>query len=197
MFSVFCGLCLCNLLIGTNNFRAWCCSSIMLSFWAAGAALTETLTQDSFSGFWPMFWNLLLETNNFGLVSVLLLCLVSELQELPWPGLELRTVFRSCDLYKMSSWSQRINTPSLVRIGSYIPERVSWHAYTHTCQQFNFLYKIMTINSVSWCTFREWQMYRAFQTAMGIHKPDVVFVLGEFLMKFGNLKHIIPGVLCL
>nr|CAD7194039.1 unnamed protein product [Timema douglasi] len=28
-------------------------------------------------------------------------------------------------------------------------------------------------------TFREWQMYRAFQTAMAIHKPDVVFVLGD------------------
>ncbi|XP_067002497.1 metallophosphoesterase 1 isoform X2 [Anabrus simplex] len=26
---------------------------------------------------------------------------------------------------------------------------------------------------------REWQMYRAFQTAMAIHKPDVVFVLGD------------------
>ncbi|KDR24002.1 metallophosphoesterase 1 isoform X2 [Zootermopsis nevadensis] len=26
---------------------------------------------------------------------------------------------------------------------------------------------------------REWQMYRAFQTAMGIHNPDIVFVLGD------------------
>lgn len=26
---------------------------------------------------------------------------------------------------------------------------------------------------------REWQMYRAFQTAMVVHKPDVVFVLGD------------------
>ncbi|KAJ9585291.1 hypothetical protein L9F63_002921, partial [Diploptera punctata] len=26
---------------------------------------------------------------------------------------------------------------------------------------------------------REWQMYRAFQTAMTLHKPDVVFVLGD------------------
>lgn len=28
---------------------------------------------------------------------------------------------------------------------------------------------------------REWQMHRAFQTAMTLHKPDVVFVLGMFL----------------
>jgi hypothetical protein len=26
--------------------------------------------------------------------------------------------------------------------------------------------------------FREWQMYRAFQTIMTLHKPDVVFILG-------------------
>jgi hypothetical protein len=38
-------------------------------------------------------------------------------------------------------------------------------------------------------------MYRAFQTAMVIHKPDVVFVLGEFLIRFGNLNHKIPAVL--
>lgn len=55
--------------------------------------------------------------------------------------------------------------------------------------------KIMTINNVNWCTYREWEMYRAFQTAMVIHKPDVVFVLGEFLIRFGNLNHKIPAVL--
>jgi hypothetical protein len=41
-------------------------------------------------------------------------------------------------------------------------------------------------------------MYRAFQTAMGVHKPDVVFVLGEFCVcmcvKFGHLNHEIPGI---
>lgn len=26
---------------------------------------------------------------------------------------------------------------------------------------------------------REWQMYRAFQTAMYLHQPEVVFVLGD------------------
>jgi hypothetical protein len=40
-------------------------------------------------------------------------------------------------------------------------------------------------------------MYRAFQTAMVIHKPDVVFVLGEFLIKFGNLSHKISAVFIL
>jgi hypothetical protein len=48
----------------------------------------------------------------------------------------------------------------------------------------------MANNVVIWCTFREGQMYRAVQTAMAVHKPDVVFVLGEFLIKFGNLNHI-------
>jgi len=40
-------------------------------------------------------------------------------------------------------------------------------------------------------------MYRAFQTAMVVHKPDVVFVLGEFLIKFDNLNHIVTGVVVL
>jgi hypothetical protein len=40
-------------------------------------------------------------------------------------------------------------------------------------------------------------MYRAFQTAMAVHKPDVVFVLGEFLIKFGNLHLIETGVVVL
>lgn len=38
-------------------------------------------------------------------------------------------------------------------------------------------------------------MYRTFQTAMVIHKPDVIFVLGEFLIRFGNLSHKVPAVL--
>jgi hypothetical protein len=37
-------------------------------------------------------------------------------------------------------------------------------------------------------------MYRAFQTAMAVHKPDVVFVLGEFLIKFENPNLVITGV---
>jgi len=31
------------------------------------------------------------------------------------------------------------------------------------------------------CCSREWQMYRAFQTMMTLHRPDVVFVLGNAL----------------
>lgn len=29
---------------------------------------------------------------------------------------------------------------------------------------------------------REWQMERSFQTAMMIHSPDVVFILGKFIL---------------
>lgn len=28
---------------------------------------------------------------------------------------------------------------------------------------------------------REWQMHRAFQTAMALHKPELVFVLGDLM----------------
>lgn len=28
---------------------------------------------------------------------------------------------------------------------------------------------------------REWQMYRSFQTAMALHKPELVFVLGDLM----------------
>jgi hypothetical protein len=47
---------------------------------------------------------------NFGLGAVLLSCLVSKLQESPSQGLELRTLFRSFDLYIFSSWSQGMST---------------------------------------------------------------------------------------
>lgn len=26
--------------------------------------------------------------------------------------------------------------------------------------------------------YREWQMYRAFQTMITLHKPDIIFILG-------------------
>jgi hypothetical protein len=39
------------------------------------------------------------ETNNFGLVTVLLLCLVFGLQKLSWLGLELRIAVWACGLY--------------------------------------------------------------------------------------------------
>jgi hypothetical protein len=54
------------------------------------------LVQDGFhcgTPSWPSFQYLLVETNSFGPGAVLLSCLVSELQEPPSPGLELRTLF--------------------------------------------------------------------------------------------------------
>jgi hypothetical protein len=72
-----------------------CCSlrrSIVLSFRATETIFTGNGTQDSFSSCDLCFCNLLFETNNFGLGAVLLSCLVSELQETPSPGNELRTL---------------------------------------------------------------------------------------------------------
>jgi hypothetical protein len=66
--------------------------------------------------------NLLAESNNFSLGAVLLLCLVSELQELPSPGLEFRTLFQSFDLFKISFWAQGISMASLVQIGESVLE---------------------------------------------------------------------------
>jgi hypothetical protein len=55
----------------------------------------ETRTQDSFSDCGLCLCHLLFETNSFGLGAVLLSYLVSELQEPPSPGLQLRTIFQS------------------------------------------------------------------------------------------------------
>jgi hypothetical protein len=46
-----------------------------------------------FSESWSYSFNLVAETNNFVPGTILLLCLVSEIQEPPSPGLELRTIF--------------------------------------------------------------------------------------------------------
>jgi hypothetical protein len=62
------------------------------------------------------FCKLLFETNNFGLGSVPLLCLVSELREMPPLGLKFRKTFRSFNLSNISSWSQEISMPILVQI---------------------------------------------------------------------------------
>jgi hypothetical protein len=51
-----------------------------------------------FSGFWPLFLNLLFETKNFGLGSVLLSFLGFEPQKPFSPGLEPRTDVRVCNL---------------------------------------------------------------------------------------------------
>lgn len=47
------------------------------------------------------FYNVLFEINNFGLGATFPLCLVSELQELPSWGFELRTFFLSFDFCKL------------------------------------------------------------------------------------------------
>lgn len=56
---------------------------------------------------------------------------------------------------------------------------------------------------------REWQMHRAFQTALTLHRPDVVFVLGDlfdegqlvdddqfdaYVQRFRRLFHVPPGI---
>jgi hypothetical protein len=74
-----------------------------------------TRTQEFFGVVALCSCNLLFETNNFGLAAVLLSCIVSELQELPSPGIELRTLFRIFDPTVFSSWSQGISVPSLVQ----------------------------------------------------------------------------------
>jgi hypothetical protein len=61
-------------------------------------------------------FNLLFESNNFGLGAILLSCLVSKLQETPSPGLELMTNIQNFDLSEISSLSQGISTPHLVQI---------------------------------------------------------------------------------
>jgi hypothetical protein len=85
------------------------------------------------------FCNILFETNNFGLAAVLLSYLVSELQETPSPGLELRTLFRSFYPTMFSFWSQGISIPSLVQIGlSFLELEVNIHTYIQTYPQFQF-----------------------------------------------------------
>jgi hypothetical protein len=83
---------------------SWRCSSIMLSFRATETTFTRNRTV--FRGCGLCSRNLLAETNNFGLDTVLLLCLVSELQKPPSPGIELRTVFRGCGLYSCNLLSE-------------------------------------------------------------------------------------------
>jgi hypothetical protein len=60
---------------------------------------TETGTQGSFRVCDLSPCNLLVKTNNFGLCTVLLSCLISELQKPSSPGLEPRAVFRGFDRY--------------------------------------------------------------------------------------------------
>jgi hypothetical protein len=62
------------------------------------------------------FVPVIFETNNFGPSAVLVSSLVSELQEPPSLGFELRTLFEF-DPAMFSSWPQGISMPSLLQIG--------------------------------------------------------------------------------
>jgi hypothetical protein len=80
---------------------------------------TGPRTQETFSGLWFLSCNLVFETNNFGIGAILLSCLVSTLQELSSPGLELGTASGYFDVFEVSSWSQEISVPNLVQIGVF------------------------------------------------------------------------------
>jgi hypothetical protein len=54
--------------------------------------------------------------DNFGLVDVVLSCLVSKIQKPPSPSFEPRTLFRTFDLSKISFWFQGISMPTLVKV---------------------------------------------------------------------------------
>jgi hypothetical protein len=101
----------------------------MLSFQAIETILIKIRTQTVFLGCGLCFCNLLFETNNSGFGTVLLSRLVSELQEPPSLGLELRTLIPSFDLSIFSSWSQEIHMPSLVQIG-FCSQAISKHTHT-------------------------------------------------------------------
>jgi hypothetical protein len=117
-----CDLCSCNLIADTNSF---CLGAILLS--CLVSKLQKHFHRDSNPG--QIFrvcglysYNLIAETNNFGLGTVLLSCSVSELQEPASPGLELITLFRRFNLCKISSCSQGVSMPSLVKIGISVLE---------------------------------------------------------------------------
>jgi hypothetical protein len=79
------------------QFFSWCHSSIVLSYWATETIFTRTQSKD-FQHCGLYSCNLSTKTNNFGLATILLLCLVSELKKLSSPGLKPRTVFQGCGL---------------------------------------------------------------------------------------------------
>jgi hypothetical protein len=81
--------------------------------------------------------NLLAETNNSDFGVVLISCLVSELQEPPTQGLELRKMFRRFYLFKHLFLVSR-NKYAKFRANCFIRSRaISEHTYTHN---FNYIY---------------------------------------------------------
>jgi hypothetical protein len=94
-----------------------CVSIIMIGVVMLGVHLPASCRMVSQGSTWvDLESSFLFKTSIFGLVTVLLLCLVSKLQEPPSPRIELKTVLWSFDLSMFSSWSQGISVPSLVQI---------------------------------------------------------------------------------
>jgi hypothetical protein len=153
-----CGLCSCNILAETNN------ASLLLSCLVSELQKPSSSGIESTTDFRSCdlcYCNFLAEINNlvlapffflvlgvvafvavisaskqitFRLGAVFRLCLVSELQELPSPGLELRTVLRSLDLSEMSFWFQGVSMRSLAQNAFSSYKRT----YLHTYPQFQF-----------------------------------------------------------
>jgi hypothetical protein len=69
----------------------------MLSYRATEVTFAGTWTQEIFSWLWPLYCDLV-ETNTFGLGTVILSWLVSEIQDPPSPGIETETFYRRSDL---------------------------------------------------------------------------------------------------
>jgi hypothetical protein len=72
---------------------SWRYCFIIISFQAVENIFIPNRTQYSFSELWICSCDILAETKKFGLDSVLLSRLLSELQDPPSPGLELTTNF--------------------------------------------------------------------------------------------------------
>jgi hypothetical protein len=88
----------------------------VLSFRATEIIVIGNRTQGRFRGCGLRFCDLLFEKNNFDIGAVLLSCLVSDLQEPPSPGIELRTLFPEFWPFVFSSWSHTTPSPHRLKI---------------------------------------------------------------------------------
>jgi hypothetical protein len=119
----------------------------VLSFQATRAFSMGIEHRTGFRASGLRFCNLLFETNNFCLGTVLLSCLVFKLQEPPSLVLELKTIFRSFYLPKTPPWSYGISMPSF-GANQYISSRaMNIHTHTHT-HNFNFMYNTRRQSSI-------------------------------------------------
>jgi hypothetical protein len=101
---------------------------------------TGTRSQDSFWICDLSSYILLADTNITGLDAILLSCTVSELQEPPSPGLELKKLFPSFDL--LCSLLVSKNKHAKFDTNRFTPSRaISEHTYKHKQNHnFNFTY---------------------------------------------------------